>query len=244
MYSDSTKRLSLEDTWSGRAAARAIPYDFDETDGFLWPGHLAAGPQVSSLAKRAFDVTLALILLVLTAPVLLLAMFVIELTSLGPAIFVQKRIGFQGQIFRMYKLRTMRHGADEMENVLADCLDGRTFLKIENDPRVTWIGRLLRNYSIDELPQLWNVLRGDMSLVGPRPILLCDFRKFPKREQLRRFSVKPGVTGLWQVSGRSLVSDEERIRLDLEYVDRWSLGLDLAILARTLPVVLTAKGAT
>jgi lipopolysaccharide/colanic/teichoic acid biosynthesis glycosyltransferase len=241
MHRDSAQRLVLDEPIAGRAAARTL--SLDETGSFSWPRQLGESATVASLGKRSMDVTLALLLLLLTLPVLLLAMLAVRLTSAGPAIFVQQRIGYQGQKFRMFKLRTMRHGADKMENELAHCLDGRTFLKLENDPRVTRTGRFLRKYSIDELPQLWNVLRGDMSLVGPRPLLLCDFRKFPRREQIRRFAVKPGITGLWQVSGRSLVGDEERMRLDLEYVDRWSLGLDFAILVRTLPVVLTARGA-
>ena len=196
-----------------------------------------------SVDKRTVDVLLSAILLVLAAPMIGLAALLIRLTSRGPAIFVQQRIGFEGRRFAMYKLRTMTQGAERMQDELAECQEDRTFLKLESDPRVTRIGRVLRKLSIDELPQLWNVLKGDMSLVGPRPLLVCDFRKFPKREQLRRFSVKPGITGLWQVSGRSSLPDSERMRLDLEYVDRWSLGLDFRILARTLPVVLSTRGA-
>lgn len=217
----------------------------DDTAAFLWAvRRLEVAPAVASPAKRALDVVLALVLLLLLAPVLGLAMLLVRLTSRGPALFVQPRIGYQGQRFAMYKLRTMRDGAERQEAELAECLDGRTFLKIEGDPRITRLGRVLRKWSVDELPQLVNVLQGDMSLVGPRPLLICDFRKFPRREQLRRFSVKPGLTGLWQVSGRSALPDEERMRLDLEYVDRWSFGLDLRILARTPPVVLSARGAT
>ena len=216
----------------------------DDTANFMYAVRtLEEAPAVSSVAKRAFDVGLSAVLLVLAAPVIGVAMLLVRLTSPGPAIFVQKRIGFEGRKFDMYKLRTMRRGAERMQDELASCLEDKTFLKIEDDPRVTRVGRLLRKWSIDELPQLWNVLKGDMSLVGPRPLLLCDFRKFPKREQLRRLSVKPGITGLWQVSGRSSLPDSERMRLDLEYVDHWSLGRDLAILARTLPVVISTRGA-
>lgn len=216
----------------------------DDTANFQYAvRHLEAAPAVSSAAKRALDVALSAVLLVLAAPVIGAAMLLVRLTSRGPAIFVQQRIGFEGRQFDMYKLRTMRRGAERMQDELASCQEDKTFLKIEDDPRVTRIGRLLRKWSVDELPQLWNVLKGDMSLVGPRPLLLCDFRKFPKREQLRRFSVKPGITGLWQVSGRSSLPDSERMRLDLDYVDNWSLGRDLAILARTLPVVISTRGA-
>ncbi|MFP5285559.1 MAG: sugar transferase [Thermoanaerobaculia bacterium] len=234
--------MHLDETWPGGARARIL--SLDDTANFLRAVRHLEAPAVASTAKRAMDVVLSAILLVLAAPVLGLAMLLVKLTSRGPALFVQKRIGFEGRKFDMYKLRTMRRGAERMQDELASCQEDRTFLKIEDDPRVTRVGRLLRKSSIDELPQLWNVLKGDMSLVGPRPLLVCDFRKFPKREQLRRFSVKPGITGLWQVSGRSSLPDGERMRLDLEYVDRWSLGLDLAILARTLPVVLSTRGAT
>ena len=193
--------------------------------------------------KRVVDVALAAPLLLLASPVLLLAMALVKLTSRGPAIFVQKRIGHGCGELGMYKVRTMVEGADKLEGALAETCRDRTFLKIENDPRVTRVGRVLRKLSIDELPQLYNVLRGDMSLVGPRPLLPCDFRRFPKQEQMRRFAVRPGITGLWQVSGRSRCSDAERIRLDLEYVDRRSIWLDLRILARTVPVVFSARGA-
>lgn len=243
MSKDSARRNLFEESRSG--GAQAVALSLDDTANFLRAvRRLEEAPAVSSPAKRALDVALSAVLLVLAAPVLGAAMLLVKLTSSGPALFVQQRIGFEGRKFDMYKLRTMRKGAERMQDELASCLEGKTFLKIEDDPRVTWVGRLLRKWSIDELPQLWNVIKGDMSLVGPRPLLLCDFRKFPKREQLRRFSVKPGITGLWQVSGRSSLPDSERMRLDLEYVDRWSLGLDLAILARTLPVVISTRGAT
>ena len=244
MVKDSAHR-NLDDSWPGIARTRALFLSLDDTANFYRAvEHLEDPPAVLSPDKRAFDVILALLLLVLVSPVLGLAMLLVKLTSRGPAIFVQPRIGYHGQQFAMYKLRTMRRGAERQEDELAECQEDRTFLKIENDPRVTWIGRFLRKSSVDELPQLVNVLKGDMSLVGPRPLLLCDFRKFPRREQLRRFSVKPGITGLWQVSGRSSLPDSERMRLDLEYVDNWSFGLDLKILARTFPVVISARGAT
>jgi lipopolysaccharide/colanic/teichoic acid biosynthesis glycosyltransferase len=143
----------------------------------------------------------------------------------------------------MFKFRTMVNGSHAVEEKLAhECRD-RIFFKVKEDPRVTAFGRFLRKYSLDELPQFFNVLRGEMSLVGPRPLLLSDFSKFPKRQQARRFVVKPGITGLWQVNGRSESSDQERMALDLEYVDRWSLWKDLVILARTIPAVIQAKGA-
>lgn len=227
----------------GSSAAAATPH-VGVAGIARWAALIEAneGPAVS-FCKRAIDVVCAAVGLVLAAPVMLVAIALIRLTSRGRAIFVQPRVGHLCRSFDMYKLRTMVDGAERMEESLAESRGHRTFLKIERDPRATSIGRLLRKYSIDELPQLYNVLRGDMSLVGPRPLLLSDFRKFPKREQLRRFAVKPGMTGLWQVSGRSACTDEQRIRLDLEYVDRRSLALDLNILARTIPVAILAKGA-
>jgi lipopolysaccharide/colanic/teichoic acid biosynthesis glycosyltransferase len=192
--------------------------------------------------RRAFDVAAAALLLAVLWPVLLLAMALVKLTSPGPAVFRQRRIGYQCRTFAMFKLRTMVDGAHRLEDQMAGA-GGATFLKLRNDPRTTTFGRFLRKSSLDELPQLVNVLRGEMSLVGPRPLLLSDFDKFPKQEQMRRFSVPPGITGLWQVSGRSATTDEQRIHLDLEYVERRSPWLDLVILLRTIPVALGAKGA-
>jgi lipopolysaccharide/colanic/teichoic acid biosynthesis glycosyltransferase len=202
---------------------------------------LAARPVAAAL-RRVCDVALAALLLAALWPVIAACMALVRLTSRGPALFRQRRIGYQCATFSMFKLRTMVEGAQRLEDRLSEA-SGGTFLKLAHDPRTTRVGRLLRKYSLDELPQLLNVLRGDMSLVGPRPLLLSDFQKFPKQEQMRRFSVRPGLTGLWQVSGRSATTDAERIQLDLEYVERWSPWLDLTILARTLPAVLRAKGA-
>jgi lipopolysaccharide/colanic/teichoic acid biosynthesis glycosyltransferase len=207
----------------------------------------AARPALRSPAlavKRVLDVVLAMTLLGASAPLLLLAVLAVRLTSRGPAIFVHDRIGYRCRRFSMVKLRTMVQGAEREEARLAAENGGRIFFKLENDPRVTRVGRLLRRFSLDELPQLVNVLRGDMSLVGPRPLLVSDLRRFPAYRQQRRFAMKPGLTGLWQVSGRSLLSDDERIRLDDEYARRWSLRLDLAILARTPAAVLSGRGAT
>lgn len=195
------------------------------------------------LVKRGLDIVVSGALLVLLAPLLLLVMVAIRLTSKGPAIFVQRRIGYRCAEFDMYKFRTMVEGAERQEHRLAQGQPGRTFLKIKDDPRTTALGRMLRRSSIDELPQLFNVFRGDMSLLGPRPLLRSDLQRFPRASLMRRFAMKPGITGLWQVSGRSLLPDDERIRLDIAYVDNWSLSRDLAILARTVPVVITARGA-
>ncbi|MDX1632761.1 MAG: sugar transferase [Thermoanaerobaculia bacterium] len=219
----------------------------DDTGEFRWLAPAVPEPTARPLElrlKHGLEQALAAVLLAVTAPILLAIMALIRLTSRGPALFVQDRIGHRCQVFRMYKLRTMIQGAEAMEDGLRDEQPGRRFFKLEDDPRVTRVGRWLRRTSLDELPQLINVLKGEMSLVGPRPLLLSDGHRFPRGQQLRRFSMRPGITGLWQVSGRSLTTDEERLRLDLEYVDRWSLGMDLGILLRTIPVVLSGRGAT
>jgi lipopolysaccharide/colanic/teichoic acid biosynthesis glycosyltransferase len=218
-----------------------------------WPGEISLSPwsfefvpsptAIEAAVKRGMDVVLALTALLLVAPVLAIAALLVRLTSPGGVLFVQPRIGVHGTEFPMYKLRTMVAGADRLEAELADS-EASPFLKVRNDPRITPVGRVLRKLSIDELPQLINVLRGEMSLVGPRPLLRCDVQKMPRVARQRRFSVKPGITGLWQVSGRSDCSDEERIRLDHEYVDRWSPLLDVVILLRTVPAVLAMRGAS
>lgn len=211
-----------------------------------WPSAQPAAatePKLPHVGKRLLDVTSAFVLLVFLAPILVLVAVVIKLSSPGRVLFVQKRVGYGCRVFPMFKFRTMVEGAELSQSALAANQVGRTFVKVFDDPRVTGIGRWLRKYSLDELPQLLNVLRGDMSLVGPRPILLADFHNFPLAEQMRRFSKLPGMTGLWQVSGRSQTSDERRMELDLRYVDEWGLGLDVVILSRTLPVVLRATGA-
>lgn len=207
------------------------------------PTFANAAPAAHSRAKLALDAFLSALLLAILAPLFGMIAAAIKLTSSGPVFFIQERVGYQGTLFGMFKFRTMYDGADAVEADLAVARRDRTFFKIDDDPRVTPLGRWLRIASLDELPQLYNVLRGDMSLVGPRPILLSDFLRFPRGHQMRRFTTKPGITGLWQVSGRSLVSDAQRIELDLVYVDCWSLGLDAVILARTVPAVLSGQGA-
>jgi lipopolysaccharide/colanic/teichoic acid biosynthesis glycosyltransferase len=191
--------------------------------------------------KRGIDILGAIALIILLAPLMLVLIVLIRVTSDGPAMFRQRRIGFRGNEFGMYKFRTMFQGAELLQAQLM--ARGSHYFKVENDPRVTRIGRFLRRFSLDELPQLFNVLEGSMSLVGPRPLLLTDMDRFPFRGQMRRFSVRPGVTGLWQVSGRNETTDEQRMRLDREYINEWSLWLDVKILARTIVVVLTGRGA-
>jgi len=199
---------------------------------------------VGLAVKGLFDFALAAVLAVVLSPLLAAIAVAVRLSSPGPILFRQKRCGLNGREFTIYKFRTMVDGADEAWAVLAsqqNDQDGPVF-KLTNDPRVTRVGAFLRKTSLDELPQLLNILRGEMSIVGPRPELKCVLDKF-EDWQLRRLSVKPGVTGLWQVSGRCETSFLERIRLDLEYIDRWSLALDLKILAMTIPAVLIGRGA-
>lgn len=193
-------------------------------------------------AKRAVDLILAAFLLILSAPLFVLIIAAIHLTSRGPALFIQRRIGYRCAEFNMFKFRTMVDGAEALEPQLATA--DSAFFKLQRDPRVTPVGQLLRRFSLDELPQLINVLNGSMSLVGPRPLLLSDLAKFSRRKQMRRFSVKPGMTGLWQVSGRSKCTDSERLELDREYVNGWRLRLDLKILLQTVKVVFTGEGAS
>jgi lipopolysaccharide/colanic/teichoic acid biosynthesis glycosyltransferase len=186
-------------------------------------------------------------LLIVIAPLLLLTAILIKLTSDGPVFFVQRRIGLNKRTFDIYKFRTMGVDAElklsELEHL--NELSGPVF-KIKNDPRITPLGRFLRKTSIDELPQLFNVLRGDMSLVGPRPLQLRDYELFTESGedwQRCRFSVRPGITCLWQVNGRNSLPFQQWMELDLQYVRNWSLWLDLQILAKTVPAVLRGSGA-
>jgi lipopolysaccharide/colanic/teichoic acid biosynthesis glycosyltransferase len=192
--------------------------------------------------KRAIDVVGASTGLLAAAPFIALGAFFVKLTSPGPAFFVQEREGFGGKSFRMYKLRTMRRDAEQLKSMLGlqSEQDGPAF-KIAKDPRVTPIGRVLRKTSIDELPQLWNVLRGDMSLVGPRPLPLDESRAC-KPWQRRRLHVKPGLTCTWQIHGRNVVPFDDWIRMDLDYADRRSPWLDMVLVAKTGPCVLLQKG--
>ena len=192
--------------------------------------------------KRIIDILGALALITFLAPLFLLIAALVKLTSRGPAIFVQRRIGFRCNEIGMYKFRTMIADAELLQAELAGD-DEAHYFKIHHDPRVTPIGRFLRRYSLDELPQLFNVLEGTMSLVGPRPLLVSDLERLPMRGQMRRFSVPPGITGLWQVSGRSDTTEEERMELDRRYINEWSLALDMKILVRTIAVVLSGRGA-
>lgn len=194
--------------------------------------------------KRTVDIVVSAAMSLLLLPVFLLTALLIKLTSTGPVFFVQKRLGLNKRHFGIYKFRTMVLDAEKRMKEIEHLneVSGPVF-KIKNDPRITSIGKFLRKTSIDELPQLFNVLRGDMSLVGPRPLPLRDYEGFSEDWQRRRFSVRPGVTCLWQIGGRSAVSFEQWMELDLQYIDKWSLLLDFKILLKTIPAVLKGSGA-
>src|SRR2546430_2678662 len=201
-----------------------------------------AGPAL--LIKRSLDITLGIAIGVLTLPAMLVIATAIRLDSPGPALFRAKRIGRDGALFSMYKFRTMVHGAEERLQELAHLNVANGMVKIPDDPRVTRIGKWLRRFSLDELPQVYNVLLGHMSLVGPRPHDLYDLNHLTSTdwENDPRLRMKPGVTGLWQVSARSDPNFENRVRFDLHYVNNWSLLLDAKILAKTIPVVVLGEG--
>jgi len=196
------------------------------------------------LLKRSLDVAAAGLLLFILAPLMFIIAVAIKATSPGPILFTQERYGRNRRRFRIYKFRSMVANAEDMLRSVEGLNEAAgPIFKIKCDPRITPIGRILRRSSLDELPQLFNVLKGDMALVGPRPMSLRDVHRFSQASLMRRFSVVPGITGLWQVSGRSNTDFETWMRLDLQYIDQWSLGLDLRILLRTVPTVLAGTGA-
>jgi exopolysaccharide biosynthesis polyprenyl glycosylphosphotransferase len=205
------------------------------------------GPDLSwqVAAKSLMDTVGSFLLLIASSPIFVILFCVIKWSSPGPVFFRQKRAGLNGSPFEMLKFRTMVSNAEQLKQELLALneMSGPVF-KVTNDPRVTRVGRILRKYSLDELPQLINVLRGEMSLVGPRPLPVDEVRRFDDMAHRRRLSVKPGLTCLWQVSGRNNVSDfREWVRLDLEYIDNWTFWLDLKILWRTIPAVFSGAGA-
>jgi exopolysaccharide biosynthesis polyprenyl glycosylphosphotransferase len=194
--------------------------------------------------KRILDVTVSLALLIVLAPVLAVVGVLVKLTSEGPVLFKQERIGRNKRRFFIYKFRTMVPNAERLMAGLEPLNEAQgPVFKIKNDPRMTPIGRFLRRTSLDELPQLFNVLRGDMSLVGPRPLPVRDYEGFSEDWQRRRFSVRPGITCLWQVNGRSNITFEHWMKLDMQYLDQWSIWLDMKILAQTIPTVVKGSGA-
>jgi lipopolysaccharide/colanic/teichoic acid biosynthesis glycosyltransferase len=209
---------------------------------------LVTGERVQFLVKRVIDVTGASLGLLLLSPLLWIIIILIRLDSPGPILFRQTRRGYRGVPFQVVKFRTMTVDAEQR---LADLessneSEGGVLFKIRQDPRVTWLGAILRRLSLDELPQLFNVLRGEMSLVGPRPLQNRDSERLQALDPIgykRRLEVLPGVTGPWQVGGRSKLNHESMVQLDVDYVDNWSLGRDLAIISKTFFVVLLRVGA-
>lgn len=198
--------------------------------------------EIRLLVKRITDIALASAALVLLTPVMLLIALMIRVTSPGPAIFRQVRCGLNGRKFVFYKFRSMHENAHQMLDSIRHLSQRELALKIPNDPRLTKVGRWLRKFSIDEWPQLWNVLKGDMSLVGPRPAVPEEVDQY-KRWQRRRLRMRPGLTCLWAVCGRDAVDFETWMRLDMQYIDSWSLALDWKIILRTIPQVLSGRGA-
>jgi len=195
------------------------------------------------LVKRAFDYSVAVLLVVVSAPLFLLVALSVKLSSRGPVLYVCRRIGLEEQEFRMFKFRTMYLDAAQRQDELEseNEADGALF-KLRRDPRVTPVGAFLRRFSLDELPQLFNVLRGEMSLVGPRPLPMRDYRRLEPWHR-KRYLVLPGMTGLWQVSGRSDLTFDRLVRLDFHYLETWSIWLDVSILLRTIPAVVAKRGA-
>jgi lipopolysaccharide/colanic/teichoic acid biosynthesis glycosyltransferase len=222
------------------AAPTAAPYI---TVDVPWRATSAVNSFYLRCGKRLLDIVGATVGLVLTAPILFIAAIMIKLDSEGPVFYKQERLGYKHRPFMFFKLRSMYDGAHDHRHKILHLneVDGPVF-KISNDPRVTRVGRFIRRTSIDELPQLFNVLRGDMSLVGPRPPIAEEVAKY-EPWQRRRLDVKPGVSCLWQIGGRSTVGFDEWMRLDMEYIRRQSFALDVKILLRTLPAVLAGKGA-
>jgi exopolysaccharide biosynthesis polyprenyl glycosylphosphotransferase len=198
--------------------------------------------EIRLLAKRLVDIALAAAGLLVLAPFMVLIALLIRVTSPGPVIFRQVRCGLNGRQFLFYKFRSMCENAEKMMADVAHLSTRETALKIPDDPRQTSLGRFLRKFSIDEWPQLWNVLRGDMSMVGPRPAVPNEVEQY-KCWQRRRLRMRPGLTCLWAVSGRDNVDFETWMKMDMQYIDNWSLALDWKILLRTIPRVLTGRGA-
>jgi exopolysaccharide biosynthesis polyprenyl glycosylphosphotransferase len=195
------------------------------------------------LLKRSFDFVGALALILLLSPLLLIVAIAVFISSRGPVLYRSIRPGVGGEPFACFKFRTMRSGADQMQADIESLNEASGALfKIRQDPRMTPVGRFLRRYSLDELPQLFNVLRGQMSLVGPRPLPQRDFDRLEDWHK-KRYLVLPGITGLWQVSGRSDLDFDDLVRLDFLYLERWSVSLDLSILLKTIPAVLRRRGA-
>ena len=224
---------------------RVARIEIEELEGIPFLTFTTTPSNETQLAfKRLLDIAIAMLLLCFSLPALLIAALGIKFSSPGSVLFKQERIGLNGRIFMLYKFRTMIEDAHERRGEIAHLneMTGPVF-KAKSDPRITPIGRILRKFSLDELPQLWNVLKGDMSLVGPRPPIPEEVASY-HRWHRRRLSMKPGLTCLWQISGRNNIDFDRWMQLDLQYIDNWSPSLDLKILLRTIPAVLSGRGAS
>ena len=222
----------------------ASPREYRQSSSLRYPGR--AGTRRCRLeqnAKRGFDIVFSLLVLVFIAPVLVAIAFLVKLDSEGPALYVSERIGQGGKRFRFFKFRTMVREADSLRGSLLHLnqRQGRHLFKLTNDPRVTRLGRFLRRHSLDELPQFFSVLTGNMSVVGPRPCLASEYACYTK-EQRRRVEAVPGITGLWQVEARTNPSADTYFALDAHYIEHWSFWLDMKILAKTVGVVIKGTG--
>ena len=231
--------------WTDMFGLRIAKPQIDELDGVPVVTIRSGPPDGWQLiAKRMIDILGSIVLLVLLTPLFVVIAGLVKIGSPGPVFFRQERIGFNKRHFWILKFRTMVMEAEQQQQALErfNEVNGPAF-KIMNDPRITRIGKFLRRFSLDELPQLFNVLVGEMSLVGPRPLPVRDVQRIAIQWHRRRFSIKPGLTCLWQVNGRSTVNFENWVRMDLDYIDKWSLGLDARILLKTIPAVLKGSGA-
>jgi exopolysaccharide biosynthesis polyprenyl glycosylphosphotransferase len=245
------KRIAIE-ARTNHLTVKIIP---DFYDGLTWNSpiqHLGDFPVIDLswqpiptfclFLKRLLDIAVSAFVLVAASPALAALAIWVKLDSSGPVMYRAPRVGKKGRIFTCHKLRTMVQDADSLKDSLRDRNERKgPFFKIAQDPRITRAGKILRKYSLDEVPQLWDVLRGEMSLVGPRPHPIDDYQKYDL-EHLRRLDVKPGVTGLWQVTARQDPSFETNLRLDLEYIDHWNLVLDFKILLKTAAVACSGTG--
>ena len=218
----------------------------DEEAQIVLESHQFEVVEYSAMAvvvKRLFETTLSFLGLVALSPVFLVIAVLVKMTSKGPVFYAQKRVGKGGRVFNFYKFRSMVINADEIKKTLMakNEATGPVF-KMKHDPRITRVGRFIRKYSLDELPQLFNVLKNDMSLVGPRPPIPEEVKKY-KRWQTQRLSIQPGITCIWQTSGRSRIGFEDWVRMDIHYIRNWSLWLDIKLLFKTIKTVVTADGA-
>jgi exopolysaccharide biosynthesis polyprenyl glycosylphosphotransferase len=231
--------------WSNRFNLQVARSRIDELDGIpVVTIHSGPPDGWQLVVKKLIDIVGSLALMLLLGPFFVVVALLIKFDSPGPVFFRQERIGLNKRRFWLIKFRTMTANAEARQQMLEQLNEAHgPVFKIKKDPRITRVGRFLRRFSIDELPQLFNVLKGDMSLVGPRPLPVRDVERIDRQWHKRRFSVKPGLTCLWQVNGRSNIDFDDWARMDLEYIDKWSLLLDLKILMKTLPTVLKGEGA-